>query len=293
VYGNILYKHFSQYSIILFKKARTKFGSEKVSIRIATTKKWGTIITCRQLEFLYRELSVYQTIQPYRRITEIINLKDIHHHIIKYNGIENNSVTKPWQNFWDHMRNYIENLFTKINGFLIKEALRNASQGWKFDHEYGALFYTPRENGQYRSSCMICGSPSYVFIHRALANSFVERESEVCSACGVIRDMPSLNLECSFYQHRPRCNETNYQDWVYFKNNSDEDMLITYSLSIIFRDVPKEEPITRLLKRKSSLKEKCTFSYDTKPSGLFYPKLYVACNGGFGFISRTVLFAAT
>jgi hypothetical protein len=293
LYGNILYNHFSQYSTILFKKAGTKFGSEKVTIRIATAKSQGATITCRQLEFLYHELSAYQTVQPYKRIFEILSLKEIHQQIIKFNRIEHNTVNKPWQNVWDSMRDYSENLFKKVNGFLIKEALRNASQGWKFDHEYGALFYTPRYNGQYRSTCKICGSPSYVFIHRALANSFVERESEVCSICGVVRDMPSMNLECTFYQHRPRCNETSYQDWVYFKNNSDEDMLITYSLSIIFRDVPLEEPITRLLKRKSSLREKCTFPYDSKPSGLFYPKLYVACNGGFGFISRTVLFAAT
>ncbi|MVT07748.1 hypothetical protein [Chitinophaga tropicalis] len=293
LYGNILYNHFSQYSTILFKKAGTKFLSEKVTMRIATEKSQGASITCRQLEFLYHELSAYQTVQPYRRIFEILNLKEIQQQIIKFNRIEHNTVNKPWQNVWKSMRDYNENLFKKVNGFLIKEALRNASQGWKFDHEYGALFYTPRHNGQYHSSCKICGSPSSVFIHRALANSFVERESEVCSVCGVIRDMPSMKLECSFYRHRPLCNETSYQDWVYFKNNSDEDMLITYSLSIIFRDVPPQEPTTRLLKRQSSLKEKCTFPYDTKPSGLFYPKLYVACNGGFGFISRTVLFAAT
>lgn len=293
LYGNVLYNHFSQYSTLLFKKAGTKFGSEKVTLCITTVKSRSATITCKQLEFLYRELSAYQTVQPYKRITEIINLKDIHQQIIKFNRIEHNTVNKPWQNAWDSMHNYSENLFKKVNRFLIKEALRNASQGWKFDHEYGALFYTPRDKGQYHSTCMICGNPSYVFVHRALANSFVERESEVCSVCGVIRDMPAMNLRCSFYQHRPLYTGSSYQDWVYFKNNSDEDMLITYSLSIIFRDVPPEEPITRLLKRKTSFREKCTFSYDAKPSGVFYPKLYVACNGGFGFISRTVLFAAT
>ena len=290
LYGNVLYNYFSGYSTVLFKKKLTKLVAEQISIKIVTLNRLKDNIPCRHLEFLYNELTIYQNMPPYQGLSSFISLWEVKEKIIEFNSQENDRINRLWKDKIDSIYSYKASLIQQVNTFLIKEAQRKAKEGWAWDKEYIRSFYLQKENGFRESTCRICGNTSFIQILSADANSAIKRESEMCPNCGEVRDMPIIDLACGFYGRRYICGELSYQDWVYFKNNTKEDITVTYGLAILNQDTPPEEPITRVIKSGQELKDKCTFSYKKKPSGVYKPKLYLAFNGAFGFISRSALF---
>lgn len=295
LYGNFIYNPFANYSLGLFKKKGKGKSCNSFTIIIKTLESIKTFqLGARMLE-LIANLNAYKSSDLYKKVLQLVDLRELEDRQIlfqKHLNSKINIVNKYW--VLDNLVDAENELIQKVNEQIVREALDLGRNGlWFWDEKYLDSFLVDLGKEDVpQLKCKTCGDASYVETLISYLNANIRRESEICSSCGTVRDLPVSECECAFASNESECNEKSFSDSFYLKNTSGSELQITYALAIIgFRPTNfKSMPMSTVIEAGETKTIDSYITYEEKPSGLYWIRLYLSYNGSFGFISKLVFF---
>ena len=174
---------------------------------------------------------------------------------------------------------------------LIDQALYRSRSSWNWQAEYG---HRVHEEPQGRPSiCPTCGGFASDVLCTDLVYPLQRRLVRACGFCGVVADLPIWDLDLQILSDTLKVRESELRGTALIRNYGKRTLRVAAGVAIV-RGGEMQQVSTAKAELVASPATSVSFPFQLLPQKpmreIMQTRLYVACEGGFGFASVNILY---